>query len=66
MSPQTAFEQYTLVERVSRKRENLLFELESKLLDGTATVQDFSAALRLLRTDDVVIRALLRQIGMPT
>ncbi len=52
------------VQEYFRKREKVLNTLDAKLESGEASLDDFADAIRILRTDGALQRALFRQCGI--
>lgn len=62
--PRSQFGDSRRVQEYFRKRQNILDTLDVKLSSNEATLEDFEAAVRLLKTEGVVLRALFQQIGI--
>ena len=52
------------VQEYFRRRERILYELESKSLESTATLDDLADAIHLLKSEHALLRALFRQCGI--
>lgn len=61
----TALEQSFRVSEYPHKRELAIQEFERRLSSGEASLPDLRDTIRMLNSEGKVIRALLRQCGMP-
>ena len=61
----TVNEEHLYVMQFMQKQGDVIYQIEAKLLDDSATSEDLSNAIRILKNDHRLLTALFRRLGVP-